>query len=200
MLGLYVSDHPLHGLESALEAERDIPIAALMAPDGPREGQFTIAGMVTQILRRTTKNGDIWASVTLEDLDAAITVACFPKVYQRVEPLLALDTILKVRGRVRERDDAAEMSASEVTVLDLTESGNAPVTIALRSGRCTPSVIQGLRTVLRSHPGASEVHLQLKEEQQTTVFRLADDLKVTAEQPLMADLKALLGPSCIPGR
>ncbi|GAE74614.1 DNA polymerase III alpha subunit [Cutibacterium acnes JCM 18918] len=27
-----------------------------------------MVGMVTQIVRRTTKNGDIWASVTLEDL------------------------------------------------------------------------------------------------------------------------------------
>ena len=201
MLGLYVSDHPLHGLESALEAERDIPIANLIAPDGPREGQYEIAGMVTQIVRRTTKNGDIWASLTIEDLDAAITVACFPKVYQRVEPLLGVDTILKIRGRVRERDDTAEMAASDVWILDLTESGNAPVTISLRSGRCTPKVVADLRSVLRRHPGACEVHLQLQEpSRQTTVFRLADALKVTSDQPLMADLKALLGPSCIPGR
>ncbi|AXE38761.1 DNA polymerase III subunit alpha [Acidipropionibacterium virtanenii] len=200
MLGLYVSDHPLHGLETALEAERDISIASLISPDGPREGQFTIAGMVTQITRRTTKNGDVWASITIEDLDAAITVACFPKVYQRVEPLLGLDTILKIRGRVRERDESAEMSASDIWVLDLAEAGHAPITIALRSGRCTPAVVSDLRGVLRSHPGASEVRLRLLDGQLSTTFRLADELKVTTDQPLMADLKALLGPSCIPGR
>lgn len=200
MLGLYVSDHPLHGLEAALEAERDIPIAALVSPDGPREGQFTIAGMVTQIQRRTTKNGDIWASVTLEDLDASISVACFPKVYQRIEPLLGLDTILKIRGRVRERDESAEMSASDVWLLDLSESGRAPLTIAVRQGRCTRGVVEGLRGVLRRHPGASEVHLRLVTETSTTTFRLGDDLKVSTGQPLMADLKALLGPNCLPGR
>lgn len=200
MLGLYVSDHPLHGLESALEAERDISIASLIAPEGPREGTYTIAGMVTQITRRTTKNGDVWASITVEDLDASVTVACFPKVYQRVEPLLGLDTILKVRGRVRERDDTAEVSASDVWMLDLAEAGHAPLTIALRGGRCTPGVVADLRGVLRSHPGASEVRLRLQEGRQTTTFRLADELKVTTDQPLMADLKALLGPSCIPGR
>jgi len=156
--------------------------------------------MVTQITRRTTKNGDVWASVTIEDLDAAITVACFPKVYQRVEPLLALDTILKIRGRVRERDESAEMSASDIWVLDLAEAGHAPITIAVRSGRCTPAVVGDLRGVLRSHPGASEVRLRLIDGQRSTTFRLADELKVTTDQPLMADLKALLGPSCIPGR
>lgn len=200
MLGLYVSDHPLHGMEAALEAERDVSIASLISSDGPREGQFTIAGMVTQIVRRTTKNGDIWASVTVEDLDASITVSCFPKVYQRVEPLLAVDGILKIRGRVRERDETAEMSASDVWVLDIGEGGQVPLTLQLRASRCTRSVVENLRGVLRNHPGASEVHLRLLEGEEMTTFRLGDDLKVTTDQPLMADLKALLGPSCIPGR
>lgn len=200
MLGLYVSDHPLRGLEAALEAESDISVAELVNPEGHHEGRYTIAGMVTQIVRRTTKNGDIWASITLEDLGASITIACFPKVYQRVEPLLAVDSILKVRGFVRERDETVEMSANDVWLLDLTDAGNAPMTIDLRRGRCNRGTIEGLRGVLRNHPGSSEVRLRLLDGKVTTTFRLADELKVTTGQPLMADLKALLGPSCIPRR
>ncbi len=63
MLGLYVSDHPLQGLEHMLIAERDIGIGELMGDDGPREGQVTIAGMITSITRKTTKRGDIWAII-----------------------------------------------------------------------------------------------------------------------------------------
>src|SRR3954452_19383693 len=71
MLGLYVSDHPLQGLEHILAAERDIGIGELVAEDGPREGLVTIAGMITNVNRKTTKRGDIWAVLTVEDLEAS---------------------------------------------------------------------------------------------------------------------------------
>lgn len=54
--------------------------------------------------------------------------------------------------------------------------------------------------MLRNHPGPSEVHLRLLGDESVTAFKLADELKVANGQPLMADLKALLGPHCIPGR
>ena len=92
------------------------------------------------------------------------------------------------------------MSANDVWLLDLTDAGNAPMTIDLRRGRCNRGTIEGLRGVLRNHPGSSEVRLRLLDGKVTTTFRLADELKVTTGQPLMADLKALLGPSCIPRR
>ena len=57
MLGLYVSDHPLQGLEHVLAAERDIGIGELITEDGPREGMVTIAGMITSVTRKTTKRG-----------------------------------------------------------------------------------------------------------------------------------------------
>ena len=81
MLGLYVSDHPLQGLEHILAAQRDLSIGALRADDGPRDGMVNIAGMITQVVRKQTKNGDLWAIATVEDLESSIEVLLFPKVY-----------------------------------------------------------------------------------------------------------------------
>ena len=105
MLGLYVSDHPLQGLEHVLAAERDIGIGELITEDGPREGMVTIAGMITSVTRKTTKRGDIWAVLTVEDLEASIEVLLFPKAYDQVATVLATDTVVKVKGRVKVDDD-----------------------------------------------------------------------------------------------
>ena len=51
--------------------------------------------------------------------------------------------------------------------------------------------------MLRTHPGTTEVHLRLRGNQKTTVVRLDDKLRVSASPALHADLKQLLGPSCI---
>ncbi len=197
MLGLYVSDHPLQGLEHILVAERDIGIGELMSDDGPREGMVTIAGMITSITRKTTKRGDIWAIVSVEDLEASIEVLLFPKAYELVSTVLATDVVVRVKGRVKSDDDSVSLNAQELTLPDVTEAPSGPVVISLPAVRCTPPVVQQLSDVLRSHPGTTEVRLKLVKPDKTILMRLDNQLRVTPSQPLMADLKALLGPSCL---
>ena len=196
MLGLYVSDHPLQGLEHVLAAERDIGIGELITEDGPREGMVTIAGMITNVTRKTTKRGDIWAVLTVEDLEASIEVLLFPKAYDQVATVLATDTVVKVKGRVKVDDDSVSLNASELTLPDISEAPSGPVVISLPAARCTPAVLDQLREVLSAHPGMTEVQVRLLKPQGTLVARLPRH-RVTPSQPLMADLKALLGPSCL---
>jgi DNA polymerase III subunit alpha len=197
MLGLYVSDHPLQGLEHILAAERDIGIGELIAEDGPRESTVTIAGMITNITRKTTRRGDIWAVITVEDLQASIEVLLFPRAYEMVSTVLATDTVVKIKGKVKVEDDVVSLNASELSLPDITQAPSGPVVISLPANRCTPEVVQQLRDVLAAHPGLTEVRLRLRSAGKTTVMKLDDRLRVTPSQPLMADLKALLGPSCL---
>jgi DNA polymerase III subunit alpha len=197
MLGLYVSDHPLQGLEHILAAERDIGIGQLLADDGPRDTTVTIAGMITNITRKTTKRGDIWAVITVEDLEASIEVLLFPRAYEMVSTVLATDTVVKIKGKVKVDDDVVSLNASELSLPDITHAPSGPVVISLPATRCTPQVVQQLRDVLASHPGLTEVRLRLRSADKTTVMKLDERLRVTPSPPLMADLKALLGPSCL---
>jgi DNA polymerase III subunit alpha len=197
MLGLYVSDHPLQGLEHILAAERDIGIGELLADDGPRDGTVTIAGMITNITRKTTRRGDIWAVISVEDLEASIEVLLFPKAYEMVSTVLATDTVVKIKGKVKVEDDVVSINASELSLPDISHAPSGPVVISLPATRCTPQVVQQLRDVLASHPGLTEVRLRLRSADKTTVMKLDERLRVTPSAPLMADLKALLGPSCL---
>ena len=197
MLGLYVSDHPLQGLEHILAAERDLGIGELLAEDGPRESTVTIAGMITNITRKTTRRGDIWAVITVEDLEASIEVLLFPRAYETVSTVLATDTVVKIKGRVKVEDDVVSLNASELSLPDVADVSSEPVIISLSAARCTPQVVQQLREVLAAHPGLTEVRLRLRSADRTTVMKLDERLRVTPSPPLMADLKALLGPSCL---
>ena len=198
MLGLYVSDHPLLGLEHVLLANRDHSIGQLVAEDGPRDIVTTIAGMITQVTRKQTKNGDLWAIVTVEDLESSIEVLLFPKVYNTVAMQLATDTIVRIKGRAVGKDEGVELRGTDVAFPDTSEGPSGPVVISLPAARCTPAVVQQLRTVLTNHPGATEVRVRLTtSSNRTTVWKLEETLRVLPSPPLMADLKALLGPSCV---
>ena len=198
MLGLYVSDHPLLGLEHLLSNGTDCSIGQLMLDEERPDGTvLTICGLVTSVQRKITKRGDNWALVTLEDLDGAIDVLLFPSAYQLASTYLTEDAILTVKGRLSRSKDQPEIQAIEVTVPDLSEGPAGPVVINLPSTRCTPPVVGQLKDVLGTHPGMTEVQLRLKARNATTVMRLDDRLRVTPSPALFADLKHLLGPGCL---
>jgi DNA polymerase-3 subunit alpha len=198
MLGLYVSDHPLLGLEHLLANGSDCTIGQLMLDEDRADGSpITISGLVTSVQRKITKRGDNWALVTVEDLDGAIDVLLFPSAYQLASTLLTEDAIITVRGRLSRSKDQPEIHAQEVTVPDLSHGPTGPVVISLPSTRCTAPVVEQLKDVLGTHPGMTEVQLRLQARSATTVLRLDDTLRVTPTPALFADLKQLLGPGCL---
>ncbi len=198
MLGLYVSDHPLLGLEHLLSRGTDCSIGQLMLDEDRADGSsITISGLVTSVQRKITKRGDTWAMVTLEDLDGAIDVLLFPSAYQLASTLLTEDAIITVRGRLSRSKDQAEVHGQEITVPDLSDGPSGPVVISMPSTRCTGPVVEQLKDVLATHPGTTEVRLKLLSRDSTKVLRLDDRLRVTPAPALFADLKQLLGPGCL---
>ncbi|MDQ3615916.1 MAG: DNA polymerase III subunit alpha [Actinomycetota bacterium] len=200
MLGLYVSDHPLLGLEYVLSAGTDCTIGQLLVDEERADGSsVTLCGLITAVQRKITKRGDAWAMVTVEDLEGGIDVLLFPNVYQLSSTLLTEDTIVTVKGRLSRSKDQPEVHGQEVSVPDLSGGRSGPVMITLPSTRCTSPVVEQLKDVLGTHPGVTEVQLRLLTKSSTTVLRLDDRLRVAATSALFADLKALLGPGCLTG-
>jgi DNA polymerase III subunit alpha len=198
MLGLYVSDHPLLGLEHVLSAAADVSIATLNEEGAVPDGQVVnLAGILSGVQRRITKQGRAWASATLEDLDGAVEVLFFPNTYEQVGQYIAEDAIIVVRGRVDRRDDQARLMAMDLSIPDTSAPDlTRPVVLAIPPSRCTPPLVERLKEVLASHPGAAEVHLNLVYGGRSTMLRLGP-LRVSPTTALMADLKALLGPGAV---
>ncbi len=200
MLGLYVSDHPLNGLEHVLSKSSDVTIGALVTGEAKSEGsQVLVSGLVTSVVRKTTRRGEQYAVITLEDLEGSVEVLVFPGQYQQSSTILVEDAVVTVRGVVTlGRDDALQLKAADITVPDLTTgTADGPIVISMPSVRVTPPVVDQLKDVLSTHPGVAEVHLKLQSAGRTMVMRLDQGFRVTPSPALMADLKALLGPACL---
>jgi len=198
MLGLYVSSHPLLGLEHVMAAASDCTIGTLLADESrPDNTPVCVGGLVTGVQRKMTRKGDTWAVVTLEDLEGSVNVMLFPSAYQLAAPLLVEDAIIVVKGRLRRGDDVPEINATEVLVPDLGRAALGPVVISVPAARCTPATVDALKDVLAAHAGVTEVQLRLTTAASTKLLRLDERLRVTVSPGLMADLKALLGPTCL---
>ena len=198
MLGLYVSDHPLFGVEHILEQHSDISVSELTS-DERQDGQvLSVAGLLTGINRKITKQGAAWAIVTLEDLAGVSEIMVFPQVYQQAATLLHEDAILgfRIRMDLREEDNP-RIVALEAFQPDFNKQKTGPVVVKLPAARCTPVVVDSIKEVLQNHPGTSDVLLHVKTNGKVTVLQIDDKLKVNPSLSLYADLKALLGPSAV---
>jgi len=195
MLGLYVSDHPLLGVEHILKSVADFSISQLS--EAPHDQIVNIGGLITQIQRKISKQGTPWAIVTVEDLEGAVDVLFFSNSYATHGINLVEDRIVAIRGRVDKREEPPRISALDLTLPDLKQVPTGPLIVSMEASRCTPPVIDRMSEILKSHPGIREVHLRLIDGEKKTILKLDEALKVTSSPGLSADLKTVLGPDCL---
>ncbi len=195
MLGLYVSDHPLLGLERLLQdiSPRSIPQTLAGANGAP----LTLAGIFTGKTRKFTRKGEPYATGTLEDLEGGVEIICFPAVYNQSDELLTEDAVLCVKGRL-DNGDTPKVIVSEVSAPDLSDATGAPLVLTLVPQQCTPEVVTSLKALLAEHRGVVAVHLRLRNASgRTTTLRLDDGLCVRRTPDLYAELKGLLGATAV---
>ncbi len=198
MLGLYVSDHPLAGLEIALAKHASTSITDLLVSEYVTDGDHvTVAGLVTSVQHRTARNsGNQYGMIQIEDFGGEITAMFMGKTYQEFAPAMTNDAIVVLRGRVSMRDDGMNLHAFSMFTPDLGQTdGNGPVEISLTEGRATTDTVQALYDVLIRNSGDSEVRLKLIKGQTARVFEIPYPVRVSAD--LFGELKALLGPNCL---
>jgi len=198
MLGLYVSDHPLAGLEIPLAKHASTSIHDLLASEDVSDGdQVTVAGLVTSVQHRVAKSsGNPYGMITVEDFDGEVTVMFMGKTYTEFQSMLQADSILVVRGRVSRRDDGLNLHAQSAFSPDLghmEESGALVLMVPER--RANEDIVNELLQTLDRHRGETEVTMKLHSGSVAKVFEIPHRVRITAD--LYGELKGLLGPQCL---
>ena len=113
VLGIYISGHPLEEEEekwrrsisaTTADFQPDEETGTPKVRDGAKE---IIGGMITDKTVKNTRNNQMMAFLTLEDLLGTVEVVVFPRDYEKNRPLLEVDNKVFIRGRVSEEDEKA---------------------------------------------------------------------------------------------
>ncbi len=199
MLGLYVSDHPLSGLEHVLERSADTTIVRLMNEENPRDGaSVTLAGLITSVQPRVSKkNGKLWATVVLEDLTGSAEINFFPATYQAVSTMLTQDAVAVVTCRVQDRDGSIQLSAQDLSLPSGDLLPDSPLDLQVPERMCTQELMGSLAGILRSYPGSAPVRLHIRRPTSTAVVQVDRAFYVHPGPGMFSDLRVLLGRNCL---
>ena len=193
MLGLYISDHPLLGLEKMLAQMTDTPIPGLWDRDD--RSQATIAGVIGSINRRYTRKGDPMVYFSVEDLQGSVEAVAFPKTVAEHGPMIREDAIVVMRGRIDHRGDDVKFIVQSISEPEMTE--DLTVRVRVSASRLSTSVVENLKSVLSNHPGSAPVFIHMTSDGGEKVLRVGAEHNVEPRSALFAELRELLGPSSV---
>nr|WP_075576345.1 DNA polymerase III subunit alpha [Olsenella timonensis] len=220
VLGLYVSDHPLRPYEYALAKNRDYTVADIEVAEEyadasgavherfrvPEGKVIRLAGMVSAVQKKTTKNGDSMAIVTLEDMEGEVTLVVFPKLYKKCAATLAGqvdeetgesagDVFVKVEGKLERSDRGNQIICMAVEPLVLDEKSNRPkvLEVNIPAALLTRPYMDSLGEVLGRYPGLDHVELRV-EATSGDVMRMELPCRIDARNMvLLAEMVDLVG-------
>lgn len=206
--GLYLSGHPMDEYRAAARSKNAQPIGPILADfaqeDGPEhyhdEQQVTIAGVISAVKTKTTRNNTLMAYVTLEDDTGAMELLVFSRTLTAAGSYLKANFPVLVQGKLSVRDEKApqllcdNVFPLEDGELDEAESGAGNESGAEKQGKLYLRLksiddphYQRVNCILTMFPGKSKVVLYLEEEEK----RLGATCQL--HEALLAELKLVLG-------
>ena len=174
VLGFYVSGHPLEEYISLWKKKitnttTDFYIDEETGIPQVRDGaNVMIGGIISDKKIKYTKNDQIMAFVTLEDLVGSVEVIVFPKTYEANAPRLNDDAKVFIEGRVSvEEDRDAKLIAGKILTFD-----EMPKTVWIRfDDRASyDGKAEVLDKLIAGSDGNDEVAIYLKDTKQVKKF------------------------------
>jgi DNA polymerase-3 subunit alpha len=191
--GIYITGHPLKKYEDLMEQNitaRSDDFQLDEETGHPRlrdDSHVIIGGMVTEKTVKYTKNNQIMAFLTVEDLLGTIEIVVFPKSYERYSRLLEADTRLFISGRVSvEEDRPAKLICDKMLAFDEIPS---ELWLQFANKAEFDAMQQKINAQIPSGNGNGTVKVFLREER--AMKQLAAGVNIS--DALLGEMIALLG-------
>jgi len=211
VLGFYISGHPLAEFEEEIKNISTIyttELAELGETDQPhiKDGTFVrIAGMIAHRKNKVTKNNNIMAFITLEDLLGTIEVLVFPAVFEKYHHLLYEDSPVIIEGKISFKEEEEPKIIAE-TILELTKGSHLQYAnkthlqakklyLKISKGKEPSKTVEQIIGILKKWTGNIPVYLYLEEEKKK--LQAQKDLWVDINEDLIRELTALLGKESV---
>ncbi len=203
--GLYLSGHPMDDYRDKVRQAGAVTIAAVLETFGETEtgafqdGQLVaLAGIVTKVKSKTTRNNSLMAYVTLEDDTGSMELLCFSRVLGQYGGCLAENQAVLAKGKISVRDEKEPQLLVDSAIpledvgVDVPEAQPVPrepqiKTLYLRLDTLGSRQDKRIRAILRMFPGQTQTVLFYADTRQRVGTRcLMDPL-------LLAELREQLG-------
>ncbi len=194
VLGIYVSGHPLdrfqekvtdlatHFTDKLDDLEKNTPVA--------------LCGILTNIVRKTNREGKYWAALKLDDRRGTVDAMVFANRYEELLSVLKEDAAVFIRAAVLpEEGGPPKLSIQEMVNLEEARL-NLPSLISIRiwlKDEASTEKAEALNQLFVRKRGTTEVRLRLEKPRDFSVVMDVSN-KVRPDREFRAELERICGP------
>ena len=197
LMGFYVSGHPLddYAAETATFATVKFGDSASVM----HESDVTGIGIVTEIVRRTSKSGRPMAFVQLEDTTGTSELVLFAQSLERCGHLLIVDDVLLVRGKAETtRGDLKIIGREVIPMWRVREQLVKAVVLRLDVDLLKETDVDAIATLCEANKGACKVYVELTSRELPRPVRLHARTAVVDLTPeFMKGLNRIVGARAV---
>ncbi|MFH1002212.1 MAG: DNA polymerase III subunit alpha [bacterium] len=205
MLGLYISYHPLNDYRERLK--KIITSTSIELTNLSDRSRVVLAGVINNLKRKSTKNGNLMAFITLEDLEGTVEIIAFPKVYEKCKETIKKDEIIITEGHIDVAEGKTKIIAEKISLLEKyvedkrttpkTEEKNQNLAeelhLEISTGENESDLLRKLKELFHGYPGKSQVVLHFKDKDKTILHAIDKKYSVSIDDKFMEEIRGILG-------
>jgi len=204
MLGLYISHHPLNDYKERLK--KIVTSTSIELANFSDRSRVVLAGVINNFKRKSTKNGNLMAFITLEDLEGTVEIIAFPKVYEKCKEMIKKDEIIITEGHIDVAEGKTKIIAEKISLLEKyvenkkpapkTEEKNQNLAeklhLEINIGKNEPDLLRKLKELFYGYPGKSQVVLHFKDKDKTILHAIDKKYSVNIDDKFMVEIRGIL--------
>lgn len=190
LIGFYISGHPLDNYRKVIE--RCTNMNSVKIANAIPNTDYTIAVLITEVRRITTKKGTFMGIVTGKDFDGEIKFTFFPKVWEKLESFIEEDKVLAFKGKVTHSEQYGNSFQVEelLDINNLQEQSVKSIHIRLFPTQNKRSSME-LRDFLVAHSGNCSVYLYIERDEKNYTIKGCSNLQVSSSDDFIYELSKL---------
>ena len=165
LVGIYLSAHPLDEYAVVLEHVCNTHMNELDDKEALAGKNLIMGGIVTAVRRGTSKNGNPYGIVRIEDFSGSAELPFFGNDYVSYQGYLNEGTFLFIRGKCQPKQwkpDELEVKISSMELLpDVKDQLIEKITILIALPALNPGIVKGLADLCEHHRGQTALYFRI---------------------------------------
>lgn len=167
LIGIYLSEHPLDDYRIEI-LNYCTPLSDLHELEKYKGRDLKIAGIITSVVHATTKTGNPYGSITIEDYSDSYKLTLFGKDYINFKAYFTKGYAILIAGKVQHRfNDASKELELKLNSIDMLADSKAKMlkslSVKLPIENLTKEFIKELTLVLGKHKGNADLKFMIYE-------------------------------------
>ena len=199
VVGIYISGHPLDDFRVEMESFCNGDVSVFKSPKDFVNKEITVAGVITEVEHRVSRQGKGWAFFVLEDYVDSYNFRIFGEEYLRFKHFLNLNNFIYIKTKIVDgwlnketglRGDPRIQYSNFKLLQDVVKTFAKKISIQLKLDDIKEDKIKSIKSLLGQHDGTHNLSFVVYDDDEKIMVEMdSEKQKVNISPKLLSELE-----------